>query len=205
MKKLLCLILFAAVAVVLTACGNEAAKAKPTAPVQVTQPTVSATQAPTKPPETQEMTTAVTQAPQTEPTPIETAAPQMVTEIIQEEPAPAGNLQMLIDGTAVTVAWENNAAVDTLKELCNGQALTIDMSMYGGFEQVGSIGTQLPRDDVQTTTEAGDIMLYAGDQMVVFYGSNSWAYTRLGRITDKSQTELSDLLSGGNVTITLTY
>jgi hypothetical protein len=77
--------------------------------------------------------------------------------------------------------------------------------MYGGFEQVGSIGTLLPRDDVQTTTEAGDIMLYAGDQMVVFYGSNSWAYTRLGRITDKSQAQLSDLLSGGNVTITLTY
>ena len=204
MKKRLCLLLAVALTVVLTACGNTADKAKPTATVQATQPTVSATQAPTKSPETQEMT-AVTQAPQTEPTPAETAAPEIATEIIQEEPAPTGDLQMLINGTAVTVAWEDNAAVDTLKELCNGQTLTIDMSMYGGFEQVGSIGTQLPRDDVQTTTEAGDIMLYAGDQMVVFYGSNSWAYTRLGRITDKSQAQLSDLLSGGNVTITLTY
>ena len=204
MKKRLCLLLAVALTVVLTACGNTADKAKPTATVQATQPTVSATQAPTKSPETQEMT-AVTQAPQTEPTPMETAAPEIATEIIQEEPAPAGDLQMLINGTAVAVAWEDNAAVDTLKELCNGQTLTIDMSMYGGFEQVGSIGTQLPRDDVQTTTEAGDIMLYAGDQMVVFYGSNSWAYTRLGRIIDKSQAQLSDLLSGGNVTITLTY
>ena len=204
MKKRLCLLLAVALTVVLTACGNAADKAKPTATVQATQPTVSATQAPTKSPETQEMT-AVTQAPQTEPTPAETAAPEIATEIIQEEPAPAGDLQMLIDGTAVAVAWEDNAAVDTLRELCNGQTLTIDMSMYGGFEQVGSIGTQLPRDDVQTTTEAGDIMLHAGDQMVVFYGSNSWAYTRLGRITDKSQVQLSELLSGGNVTITLTY
>ena len=204
MKKRLCLLLAVALTVVLTACGNAADKAKPTATVQATQPTVSATQAPTKSPETQEMT-AVTQTPQTEPTPMETAAPEIATEIIQEEPAPTGDLQMLIDGTAVAVAWENNAAVDTLKELCNGQTLTIDMSMYGGFEQVGSIGTQLPRDDVQTTTEAGDIMLYAGDQMVVFYGSNSWAYTRLGRITDKSQAQLSELLSGGNVTIALTY
>ncbi|MBQ4238602.1 MAG: hypothetical protein II698_04770 [Ruminococcus sp.] len=204
MKKRLCLLLAVALTVVLTACGNTADKAKPTATVQATQPTVSATQAPTKSPETQEMT-AVTQAPQTEPTPMETAAPEIATEIIQEEPAPTGDLQMLIDGTAVAVAWEDNAAVDTLKELCNGQTLTIDMSMYGGFEQVGSIGTQLPRDDVRTTTEAGDIMLYAGDQMVVFYGSNSWAYTRLGRITDKSQAQLSELLSGGNVTITLTY
>lgn len=204
MKKRLCLLLAVALTVVLTACGNAADKAKPTATVQATQPTVSATQVPTKSPETQEMT-AVTQAPQTEPTPAETAAPEIATEIIQEEPAPTGDLQMLINGTAVAVAWEDNAAVDTLKELCNGQTLTIDMSMYGGFEQVGSIGTQLPRDDVQTTTEAGDIMLYAGDQMVVFYGSNSWAYTRLGRITDKSQAQLSELLSGGNVTITLTY
>ncbi|WP_405345376.1 cyclophilin-like fold protein [Ruminococcus sp.] len=204
MKKRLCLLLAVALTVVLTACGNAADKAKPTATVQATQPTVSATQAPTKSPETQEMT-AVTQAPQTEPTPAETAAPEIATEIIQEEPSSAGDLQMLINGTAVAVAWEDNAAVDTLKELCNGQTLTIDMSMYGGFEQVGSIGTQLPRDDVQTTTEAGDIMLYAGDQMVVFYGSNSWAYTRLGRITDNSQAQLSELLSGGNVTITLTY
>lgn len=204
MKKRLCLLLAVALTVVLTACGNAADKAKPTATVQATQPTVSATQAPTKSPGTQEMTT-VTQAPQTEPTPAETAAPEIATEIIQEEPSPAGNLQMLIDGTAVAVAWEDNAAVDTLRELCNGQTLTIDMSMYGGFEQVGSIGSQLPRDDVQTTAEAGDIMLYAGDQMVVFYGSNSWAYTRLGRITDKSQAQLSELLSGGNVTITLTY
>ena len=204
MKKRLCLLLAVALTVVLTACGNAADKAKPTATVQATQPTVSAAQAPTKSPETQEMT-AVTQAPQTEPTPAETAAPEIATEIIQEEPAPAGDLQMLINGTAVAVAWEDNAAVDTLKELCNGQTLTIDMSMYGGFEQVGSIGTQLPRDDVQTTAEAGDIMLYAGDQMVVFYGSNTWDYTRLGRITDKSQAQLSDLLSGGDVTVTLTY
>ena len=79
------------------------------------------------------------------------------------------------------------------------------MSMYGGFEQVGSIGTALPQNDVQTTTTAGDIVLYSGDQMVVFYGSNTWAYTRLGHITDKTQAELAELLSNGNVTVTLSY
>ena len=77
------------------------------------------------------------------------------------------------------------------------------MSMYGGFEQVGSFGTNLPRDDKQTTTQAGDIVLYSGNQMVVFYGSNSWAYTRLGKITDKSAEELKEMLGNGNVTITL--
>ena len=81
--------------------------------------------------------------------------------------------------------------------------MSIQMSMYGGFEQVGSLGMNLPRDDEQTTTQAGDIVLYSGNQIVVFYGSNSWAYTRLGKITDKSAKELKDLLGSKDVIITL--
>ena len=77
------------------------------------------------------------------------------------------------------------------------------MSMYGGFEQVGEIGTSLPRNDVQTTTSAGDIVLYSGNQIVIFYGNNSWAYTRLGHITDLSEEKLTELLGDHDVTITL--
>ena len=75
--------------------------------------------------------------------------------------------------------------------------------MYGGFEQVGPIGQSLPRNDEQTTTSSGDIVLYSGNQIVVFYGSNSWSYTRLGRITDKTASELAELLGNGDVTITI--
>ena len=71
------------------------------------------------------------------------------------------------------------------------------MSLYS------PMGTSLPRNDVQTTAAAGDIVLYSGNQLVVFYGSNSWAYTRLGHITDKDATELTDLLGNGDVTITI--
>ena len=113
-------------------------------------------------------------------------------------------LQLSIGSENVTVAWEDNETVDALKELVRSEPLTIDMSMYGGFEQVGSVGTDLPRNDVQTTTQAGDIVLYSGNQIVVFYGSNSWAYTRLGHITDKDASELTELLGNGDVTITLT-
>ena len=102
----------------------------------------------------------------------------------------------------VQVTWEDNASVEDLKKLAASE-LTIKMSMYGGFEQVGPIGTSLPRADEQTVTEAGDIVLYAGSQIVVFYGSNSWAYTRLGRITDQSTADLAELLGRGDVTITL--
>ncbi|MDE7268599.1 MAG: hypothetical protein K2N89_14155 [Lachnospiraceae bacterium] len=113
------------------------------------------------------------------------------------------SILMKIDNEIVTVTWEDNEAVAALMENLQEQPLSIQMSMYGGFEQVGSFGTNLPREDEQTTTQAGDIVLYSGNQMVVFYGSNSWAYTRLGKITDKSAEELKEMLGGGDVTITL--
>ena len=133
-----------------------------------------------------------------------------VTQAQNDEPSEHADeisvdLQMTIGSTPVSVDWEDNEAVEALKDLCRNQPLTIQMSMYGGFEQVGSIGTALPQNDMRTTTSAGDIVLYSGDQMVVFYGFNSWAYTRLGHITDKTQAELATLLSNGNVTVILTF
>lgn len=111
-------------------------------------------------------------------------------------------LIMKINGTEVSVVWEDNESVAALTELAAKAPITVQMSMYGGFEQVGSLGTSLPRNDVRITTGAGDIVLYSGNQLVVFYGSNAWAYTRLGHI-DLSQQEMSDLLGHGDVTITL--
>jgi hypothetical protein len=112
-------------------------------------------------------------------------------------------LQMKIGDTVVRVEWEDNESVQALKDLCSDEPLVIQMSMYGGFEQVGSIGTSLPRNDRQITTRAGDIVLYSGNQIVVFYGSNSWAYTRLGHITDQDATSMAELLGNGDVTITV--
>ena len=126
----------------------------------------------------------------------------VLIELDESEEEEASMLQMKINDTPVTVAWENNESVAALKELA-ANGLTIQMSMYGGFEQVGSIGQRLPSSDVQTSTSSGDIVLYSGNQLVVFYGSNSWAYTRLGHITDKTSDEMRMLLSNGDVTITL--
>ena len=112
-------------------------------------------------------------------------------------------LRMSIGNTSMEVEWESNESVEALKKLCVDGPLTIQMSMYGGFEQVGPIGQSLPANDAQTTTQAGDIVLYSGNQIVVFYGSNSWAYTRLGHIAGKSDQELTQLLGKGDVTITL--
>ena len=126
----------------------------------------------------------------------------VLIELDESEEEEASMMQMKINDTPVTVAWENNESVSALKELAM-DGLTIQMSMYGGFEQVGSIGQRLPSHDVQTSTSSGDIVLYSSNQLVVFYGSNSWAYTRLGHITDKTPEEMRTLLSNGDVTITL--
>ena len=126
----------------------------------------------------------------------------VLIELDESEEEEKPMMQMKINDTPVTVAWEDNESVSALKELAAND-LTIQMSMYGGFEQVGSIGQRLPSSDVQTSTSSGDIVLYSSNQLVVFYGSNSWAYTRLGHITDKTPEEMRTLLSNGDVTITL--
>ena len=107
------------------------------------------------------------------------------------------NMKLWINEEEVSVIWQDNESVEALKDIVKENDLQISMSMYGGFEQVGAIGQSLPRNDVQTTTSYGDIVLYSGDQLVVFYGSNSWAYTMLGHIEDKSQEDLKTFWATG--------
>ena len=111
----------------------------------------------------------------------------------------AETMTLMIDGEEYPVEWEENESVEALKKLC---PLTVEMSMYGGFEQVGALGCSLPENDQQTTTSYGDIVLYSGDQIVVFYGTNSWSYTRLGHILADREI-LEEALGNGDVTIEL--
>ncbi len=112
--------------------------------------------------------------------------------------------ELAVNGKKMTVEWEDNESVKALAELAGKDGITVDMSMYGGFEQVGSLGQSIKRNDKQTTTSPGDIVLYSGNSIVVFYGSNSWSYTRLGKITGMTESELAELLGNGNVTLTIT-
>ena len=110
-------------------------------------------------------------------------------------------MTLMIGETEVPVTWEDNPSAAALKALL---PLTVEMSMYGGFEQVGPIGQELVSNDAQMKTEPGDIVLYAGDQIVIFYGSNSWSYTRLGHV-ELTQEEMTELLGHGDVAITLSF
>lgn len=97
---------------------------------------------------------------------------------------------------------EDNAAVREFVELMEDSPVTIAMRDYSGFEKVGPLGKRLSADDRQTTTVPGDIVLYNGDQIVLFYGSNSWSYTRIGRIDDL--TGWADALGSGGITAVFT-
>lgn len=134
------------------------------------------------------------------------AAVQTESEVrIQQENTQKGSEKMVlfINDTAVDVSWEDNKTVKELKDQAAENSITVAMSMYGGWEQVGSLGKSYTRNDTQITTGCGDIVLYSGNQIVVFYGSNSWAYTRLGKM-NLSDEEVKKLLSNGDVTLKLT-
>lgn len=82
--------------------------------------------------------------------------------------------------------------------LMRQEPVSINMDDYAGFEKVGSLGRSFTTNNHQTTTSAGDIVLYSGNQIVMFYGSNSWSYTRIGKIDDLTGWE--DALGSGSIT-----
>lgn len=118
---------------------------------------------------------------------------QMTTEETTMPEIDTTMLFLTIDGAAVDVQWENNAAVAELYALAQ-DTITVNTSAYGDFEQVGSLPQSFSRSDVQMTAQPGDIVLYSGNQLVVFFGSNSWSYTKLGHINGMSADELTVLL-----------
>ena len=97
----------------------------------------------------------------------------------------------------------DNSSADALKAALAEGPLTIEMQDYGSMEKVGSLGMNLPRNDEQITTEAGDLILYQGNAFVIYYAPNTWNFTRLGKIDAVTADELIAILGTGDVTITL--
>lgn len=109
-------------------------------------------------------------------------------------------LQIEAGGSTFTATLEDNEAVTAFVEMLEDEPIIIEMDDYSGFEKVGSLGTSLPASNSQMTTQAGDIVLYNSSQIVMFYGSNSWSYTKLAEVDDLTGWE--DALGSGSVTVT---
>ena len=117
-----------------------------------------------------------------------------------EEAVMNRKVKVQIGDAVFSATLEENEAVASFMERMRKNPVCIQMSDYSGFEKVGSLGTSLPASNSQTTTHAGDIVLYNGNQIVIFYGSNSWSYTRLGHVDDLTGWE--EALGSGDVTVT---
>ena len=109
-----------------------------------------------------------------------------------------------INNNVLNIGLEDNSATIELKERLKNGNIVVNAHEYGGFEKVGDLGFSLPREDTNITTSAGDIVLYQGNQISLFYNSNSWSYTKLGKIQNVSSNELKNILGNGDVTITFT-
>lgn len=112
-------------------------------------------------------------------------------------------LYVTVGDRTVTATLADNSTTSRLKELLASGPVTVDMSDYGGFEKVGSLPWSLPASDTRITTVPGDIMLYLGNNIVFFYGSNTWAYTPLGKFDGLTATDLKQFLSGSRVSVRL--
>jgi hypothetical protein len=107
------------------------------------------------------------------------------------------------NGAAVntlTATLADNSSAKAFYTLLQKGSVTVDMHDYGSFEKVGPLPQSLPRNDTQITTTAGDIILYQGNQITIYYDRNSWTFTRLGKVDNVTQTELKKILGNGNVT-----
>ncbi len=109
---------------------------------------------------------------------------------------------MEVDDKAFTIELANTTAAKELAARLQKEDIIINMQDFGGFEKVGELGMKLTADDEEITTQAGDIMLYQADKIVIFYGSNSWSYTRIGSVIDI--TGLKEAFANSQVDVTLT-
>ncbi|MCM1228079.1 MAG: cyclophilin-like fold protein [Clostridium sp.] len=112
-------------------------------------------------------------------------------------------MNITVGNTTLTAEMCDNSSAKALREMLEKGDVTIDMHDYANFEKVGSLGKSLPRNDEQITTEAGDLILYQGNSFVIYYDTNSWNFTRLGKIQNATKEDLLKILGEGDVTVTL--
>ena len=112
-------------------------------------------------------------------------------------------LLLSVNGQELTASFSDSTAAKELTEKLKAEPVTVTLNEYGGFEKVGKLPWPLTRTDANTETEPCDIMLYQGNQMTIFYNSNSWSYTKLGHIDNMTQEELKTILGESDVTVTL--
>lgn len=174
MKKTICMLLLLAALFTITACGNSKEKNNPDANPQ--NGMTESEQPDTKSKETKE---------------------------VKEQEAVKVKLRIQVGDTVFTATLAENSSVDALKELMADGALTLNMSDYADMEKGADLGVTLPQNNERMNTQAGDIILYQGRTFVIYYDTNSWSLTPIGKMDNVNAKELRETLGTGDVTVTL--
>lgn len=131
-----------------------------------------------------------------QPAPSVTTAPTNETSQAQS----SDMLKITVDEHTFYAVFEDNPSADAFRQLLEEEPITVEMEDYGGFEKVGSLGTSLPRTDTHITTVPGDIILYQGNQITIYYDTNTWNFTKLAQIEDPES--LKEKLGEGSIRAT---
>lgn len=124
------------------------------------------------------------------------------SEISIQEQEEQNMIRLQIGEHSLTAELAENSSAEAFRELLTQGPVTVQMSDYGNMEKVGPLPTSLPENNEQLTTSPGDLILYQGTSITLYYDTNSWSLTRLGRVQNITQQELRDILGEGDVEIT---
>lgn len=111
-------------------------------------------------------------------------------------------LKIQVGDHVLYAEFEDNSSAEALREKLANEPLTLNMHDYGNFEKVSDLPWTLPRNDSQITTEPGDVILHLGNELTIYYDTNSWSFTRVAKIKDADGETLREILGKGNVTVT---
>ena len=135
------------------------------------------------------------------PTQPETQTPKSSANSSAQTEAPV-KLKIHVNDTTFTATLEENSSAKAFAEFLTQGDMTLDMHDYGSFEKVADLPRSFPRNDKQIDTDAGDIILYQGNSITIYYDKNSWNFTRLARIDNVNKKRLQQILGKGNVKAT---
>ena len=111
-------------------------------------------------------------------------------------------IEIRVNDTTFSATLNGNSSAKAFFELLQKGDLTLDMEDFGNFEKVADLPVTLPRNDTPTDTDAGDLILYLGKRIVIYYDKNSWDFTPLGKIDNVNKKRLKQILGDGNATVT---
>lgn len=201
MKKLIAILLCAIALTAVSACGGQSS-APTEATVSATAQTEAGTEAETK--------AAVTKATETAAPTSATSVPESKRVVTQTEaavdiPTEGDSEPILVIETGGRVFYadfEDNSSAEALKENLKGGSITLSMRDYGGFDKVGDLPFSLVTNDEEITTSAGDVILYQGSQLTIYYDVNTWRFTRVAKIR-RADGSLKEQLGEGDINVTL--